>query len=262
MGGMRFFKISGFVTYINQEKKRPINPSIRNNFIYAIQRIKKLYPLYVLTFLMFVPFDLLGADKEPLVNVFIRIVLNLFLVQEFLPIRLNSYNTPSWFLCPLLLSYFIFPWLYLKIKNIRSSKRACINILLLYLIQIIIGIIAYFLPRPIYHKNMLVLYDIVYWFVYRFPLSRLLEIIIGYHLGYLFLKHRNFTIRRATVKEALVVFLSLIMMYVGGSARPQAFFKAEIPSVNYNRWWALVMIYTPLVLFFDMVVFTRARQNI
>lgn len=71
-------------------------------------KMKKLYPLHIVT--TFVMLILLFLDNkiDSIIGCVFNVIMNIFLIQEWVPIITNSINGVSWFLCTLVVGYFVF----------------------------------------------------------------------------------------------------------------------------------------------------------
>jgi len=96
LGVTFFFILSGFIlTYNYYNKFDELNKTKVKSFLKA--RIARIYPVYVLTFLIAIPLSIVGILKEPLTSFFVALI-NLLMLQSFVPISkvYFSYNAPSW----------------------------------------------------------------------------------------------------------------------------------------------------------------------
>ena len=240
-----FFVLSGFVSVIGQYQKEPLKTSPKEVIKYAISKIKKLYLLYVLTTLALVIFSFIGDKTEPIGKVLARLLENLLLIQEWLPLNERSINGPAWFLCPLFLSYFIFPFIINKMRKNYTNRKALFSIIALYMIQVIICMISKNIPLNEYEENMFLVYNVSDWIIYKHPITRVIEIIIGYNLGYLYVNRTQANINNATLKEVLVLLMILLSHVIAVSTGIRTEYQQSIPTVNPNDWWRKTILYTP-----------------
>ena len=236
-----FLVLSGFVSVISQQNKEAPKTSPKEVIRNAINKIKKLYLLYVLTTLALAIFSFIGDKTEPIGKALARLLTNLLLIQEWLPFQERSINRPAWFLCTLFLSYFIFPFIINKIKKNYTNRKALFSIIVLYIIQVIICLISKNVPFN--EENMFLVYNVSNWIIYKYPITRVIEIIIGYNLGYLYINRTKENIDKATLKEAFVLLLILLSLVLSISTD----FKTEYQqlTVNPNNWWRKTILYTP-----------------
>ena len=241
-----FFVLSGFVALYSQIDKKDFTPSISYNFSYLIKRMKKLYPLHILTTLAYIPFEFIGESKSPLSTVLIRLGLNVAFLQEWLPLNKRSYNGVSWFLCTSALFYFIFPYLLKHIQKGYSVKKALRAIAVCILIEVAIAAVSIlFLPRPVYSIDMFWTYNTVLWFVYYFPLSRIFDCLIGCNLAYIFLCNKDRKISSSTAKESGALIISIISTVIASMLTPITPIEAEVPAVNYTIGWSYALLFLP-----------------
>jgi peptidoglycan/LPS O-acetylase OafA/YrhL len=240
-----FLVLSGFVSVISQQNKEPLKTSPKEVFRYAISKIKKLYLLHVLTTLANIIFSFVGDKTESIERLLTRLLANLLLIQEWLPLNERSMNGASWFLCPLFLSYFIFPFVINKMKKNYTNRKALFSIITLYIIQVIICLISKNIPLNEYEDNMFLVYNVSDWIIYSYPITRVIEIIIGYNLGYLYIHRTKTNIDKATLKEAFVLLLVLLSYVAVLSTSIKTEYQQSIPTVNPNNWWRNTLLYTP-----------------
>lgn len=245
-----FLILSGFVLMYSQYEKLYFEPSLRNNYIYAKSKIKKIYPLYFVTLLLMLPFCFIGEARDTVLIAIIKLVSNIFCVQEYFPLLDRSLNLPTWYLCTLILSYFIFPWVLKKVKKSYSLQKAKLNIIILYLLQILICFIGYYLQLLFKNNNPIIDSDIFRWFVYYFPLSRIIDIFIGYNLGYIFINKKNNN--NQTKSELLAVVLLLLSICFISITKNK---KEVFWFVYYIRY---SVIFTP---FTGLLVYSFAHNN-
>lgn len=239
-----FFVLLGFVSMLGN-KEYPFIPSIKTNIKYMCSRITKTYPVHIITMLAMVIFNFLGTSKVSVIRTIRQLVTNILLIQEWFPIVERSINKTSWFLCAVIMFYFISPWILPTIKKV-TPKRAVQSIILLFLMQLIAGLIGYSLPKPVYSEGMILDSDIVCWFIYRFPPVRLIDILIGCNLGVIFQEYKNKIINNASLYELLAVFgIALTGMIY-------EFVKIYMPHdtvntfLNYHQWFTYSLIFTPV----------------
>ena len=152
IGVSLFLVLSGFCmtyAYLDRPEKTP-SPSIRNNLKFAWGKIKKLYPLHVVT-LLFVALVIFGGlilhrgSVKEIAEQGGYFIANTLLLQSWIPWRDGyfSYNAVSWYLSTIAFSYFLFPVIF-KVIQSKDKKRivelAGFILGLMILISIILGI--------------------------------------------------------------------------------------------------------------------------
>lgn len=183
-----FLILSGFVMILGYYKKERIKYiSIKYNTIFVYKKINSLFFLHVFTTLVMFPFLFLGNERVAIFDAFIRLILNLFMIDEWLPLCDRVINGVSWYLCVIVFSYFIFPWILRYMEKKYCKKKAVICICFSILVEVFIGLVGKNFPNDVRSGNRWLTHNMTNWFIYYFPLSRIWDFIIGCNLGYLFL---------------------------------------------------------------------------
>ncbi len=173
-----FFVLSGFLM-MYQYADRCIGCSLTKNIIFGICKIKKLYPLYIITtFLMFEYFWFCNPTAYSPREMIARLIFNIGLVQEYIPIVFRTINGAAWFLCAILLFYTIFPWILKHIIRVANINMVYLMLLILFSIQLFLGVSS---ERVVAWGYQLGLNcpDLQEWIVYYCPLTRLIDGVIG-----------------------------------------------------------------------------------
>lgn len=232
-----FFVLSGFVSVISQNNKGDLVPSFKNNFKYMINKIKKLYPLYLISIFSLLVFDFIGSSKASIIKISFKLISNLLFIQNYFPFKsATSINGPSWFLCTIVLSYLLFPFIYKSIKNKYSLKRTITTIVILYALQFGCGIIGSYLNNLAISENSILSPNISDWFFYYFPPVRLIDVVIGNYLGFIFINNKKESLNKATLKEILLLIISIVAIIVGKTNE----------NATITTWWDDVVLYTPI----------------
>lgn len=186
VGGVSIFLVlSGFVmTYSYYGGNRVTSISIGDNIKFAYNRIKKLYPLYALTTVFLALLFFVGRDTAPVGSTLLRLGFNFLFVQEY-TLHNVSINGPAWFMCVIVLFYFLFPWILKMMENNYSRRKAVMGIMIGLIMDLIIGLIGSTFDSMSYGV------DLTWRFVYFFPLSRIWDTFIGCNLGYLYLNRKQ-----------------------------------------------------------------------
>lgn len=195
-----FVILSGFCLSISD---REYSCSAKGIIKYSSNRIMKFYPLYAFVLFCFIAENILGIviskDYGRIIPLFIQLIVNLLLLQAFVPSQFFSFqlNGPSWYLSATSFFYIVFiPVITFIKKRIR------------YLVFIFISLI-------ILHICIVILLQGVnnfYFWTYNFPPFRGLEFCMGICLGLFFKKYRNTnkTIVWFTVFESIVLLLFVV----------------------------------------------------
>lgn len=189
----------------------PLECNIKENLMFSLKKIKKLYPLHILTMCFMIVLYLAGHLYNGITirNVIYLLgttVLNIFLVQTWVPYRdINvSLNGVAWYLSVTMFLYFMFP--YIK-KWIQNKKR---NIL--YFICILIIFIEIIICIPV--VNFMGTDSPVYiWFMYCFPIFRVGDFFIGCCLGKYYIESKadesNVNFTRSSIYEIMATLITI-----------------------------------------------------
>lgn len=155
MGVDFFFMMSGFGMMLSSIRRdqsgSTLTCNVRDSLLFAIDHVRKIYPLYVATLLIGIPFKILtgmfiyGSDPiRELLKSIVYFLIDLTLLQSSTgKIKLSiSLNPVGWFLstlfCIYLVSPFIMELLKKHVKNIRTSITGIvICIICSYLLAIV-----------------------------------------------------------------------------------------------------------------------------
>lgn len=208
LGVSVFYAMSGFLmTYkhINDE----LDCSLKGRAFFSLKRIKKLYPLHILTMICAIVLSLaviihVGITLKRLVVLAGEIVLNVFLVQTWVPYSsINvSLNGVAWYLSVTMFLYFMFPVIlrFIKKKNIKS----------LWLMSLLILAVQYFscLPWIYFLGNDSPIYI---WFMYCFSVFRLGDFFVGCTLGKHYANSQNhkYSFVKMSVIEVLMTVVTV-----------------------------------------------------
>ncbi len=112
-----FFLLSGFVL----AHRHPSVPS-KPQFWWA--RFVRVYPMYLLAFLLFIPIALLKYQGSPHYSLPLAAGINLLMVQAWTPLS-QSWNGPSWSLSVEAFLYAMFPFLVTQVGRVRNRLIWC-----------------------------------------------------------------------------------------------------------------------------------------
>ncbi|RAX03063.1 MULTISPECIES: acyltransferase family protein [unclassified Photorhabdus] len=173
-----FFCLSGFVLgWSSKPRDSLIN--------FWIRRVMKIYPNHLVTLLLALLLIMWSGPLLPGGETTSGLIPNILLVHTWFPdpYVFISLNGVSWSLSCEMLFYLTFPFWYKLIKKLQNNNLWWVAIFVILLIMAI-PLIANLLPKtqllpwrnaPIYS----------YWFTYLFPLTRMLEFILGILLSQL-----------------------------------------------------------------------------
>lgn len=239
-----FFVMSGFLMMYSYMNK-PIECSLKNNVIFSLRKIKKLYPLYLITTLAMVIIHKSFSLKI--------LAIDLLLVQSWIPNPdvYYSLNGVAWFFSDMLFIYMMFPLIKKGINKYKEKKNAVI-----VLIGIILALSSVTVLSRIIGEKYASTSTVCTWIEYVFPVTRLGDFAAGCNLGYIFVNSKNnYSKFKASVLELVAVFatcISQIVYYINA--------KAEISDhMSYiNLPVAILCVYLFTV---NGGIFTKACSN-
>lgn len=168
-----FFMLSGFVLYYSYRNKIK-QLSIKQNMQWVISRMKKLYPIHLITFAMSIAIRWEWLSKFKTTDILVKAILNIFLLQSLSPQNVFSFNGLSWFLSTTFILYIMAIPLIILIKNIKSIKPQYI----IFLILVFQNIIIFINNNKGYELNL-----------YTSPFFRVFDFIIGMLIAKLFISN-------------------------------------------------------------------------
>lgn len=181
-----FFVLSGFVMTLSYMDKE-LDTSIKGLFKFSIGRIKKLYPLHIITMLAFLYFEVKNIIENFNIGNVIKTIWHVFLsgtlMQAWAPMQSthSALNGISWYFSVCLFIYLLFPLVNKGIKNYKSTKKAYFTIFITAMVMLISAMIAAKIDVPETISN-----NFIRWFTYIFPLFRFGDFFIGCNLAYIF----------------------------------------------------------------------------
>ncbi len=191
-----FIVLSGFVLGMTHNKECVVKTST-----FIIKRLHKIYPIYFVSLFLCVPILLLQDKFE-----FYIFIINLGLLQSWIPPYPLSVNGPAWFLSVLFFCYITFPKL-LKYLNTKSNKSGLLywSLFLWVITQVVHAII---LNSNYYTGTSSISHDLIYYF----PVSHYCSFLLGVS-GYIWIIENNPTIHNY-FNNYLFLFLSLVIIII------------------------------------------------
>ncbi|MDC1327643.1 acyltransferase, partial [Ulvibacter sp.] len=196
VGVSYFFMLSGFVMIIAYHKK------VKVNFIdYMRNRFARIYPVYLLALLLLLFLYILSKQVN-----YTDLILNIFMLQAWIPGKALVFNIAAWSLSVELLFYVLFPFLYNRFYSKISFKKLILPIVLFWIIsQLVYHYFLYQTTFPnLFYDNI----DIKYH-----PVFHLNEFLIGNLAGLYFIKKGNETKNYDSLILSLVVLLLLALKF-------------------------------------------------
>ena len=174
IGVSYFFILSGFIMIIAYQSKSKINI-----LDYFKNRFARIYPVYFIALiLLFVGRFIVGDFID-----YSGFILNVFVVQAWVPGMALAFNPPAWSLSVELLFYAIFPFLFNSFySKINNYKKYIFPIFLFFLVSQFI--LHYFFYSGFYKGPKTFSHDLLFYF----PLMHLNAFLIGNITGLFFVK--------------------------------------------------------------------------
>ena len=189
VGVSYFFILSGFIMMISYNGKGTIKAGD-----YYRKRIARIYPLYLLAIMINAAWFLFSGFRMD----YTGMILNIFLIQSWLPGYAISFNGPGWSLAVEALFYLLFPLLFNTVYRKVSLRKLWPPIILVWLITQLI-LLSGLHGRVFSEANEKMHQLLVY-----FPLMHLNQFLIGNLAGLFFL----------SIKDKLNRNLDLIILFV------------------------------------------------
>lgn len=203
-----FFMLSGFGIYLSS--KRP-ECSIKGGLKFAVDKVKKIYPAYILS-LIYGAFGVcLITDGliRTIAKLFIFGIADLTLFQSITGMTKfsHSINGVCWFLSTLFICYIVCPWLLRVVDKIRNKKQAWCLLCSFSVIVLVLSLGALLLQI-----NLSIFDDL--W--YGHPFVRCWFLAIGMCIGYLYKESKT---QMSSGQELLAAVLAIIY-FLGRNSIP------------------------------------------
>ncbi len=206
-----FFILSGWLSGCSDVEYSKIK--FKDIISYLIKKIKKFYPLYIITVLISITYSNLPAaiaahDWNSFFNLFFQFVKNVLLIQSWFPVGYFTYNGVGWFLSSIMFCYIFTIPIKGLIYKMEKKKHSDIKLFAIALIIISVEILYLYLIRN-YNREYL---------GYIVPISRLGEYISGVIFGHLFMRlvnvNKKYNKALFTILEVLVLFGVTTLLYL------------------------------------------------
>lgn len=191
-----FFYLSGFLLvyrHLNSEFCSG-KPDFKFCLSFAWGKIRKLYPLYILSMLPILALEvysiLNGLSDDTLLFSAKKLLAVALMIQSWIPSNhyVFAYNGIGWYVSSAFFTYLIFPFILRRIRNYKSSKSPFFAIGIILTVMVILGFAAPYLASLESRLNIPSDDSFEMWFTYNFPPFRALEFVIGCNIGCIFAK--------------------------------------------------------------------------
>lgn len=190
IGVSMFLVLSGFLMAFSNYRKPQTKPvNFRSSVHFAIGKIGKLYLLHAITLVLMLAYTVLllwkdGFPSREVKHTFFAFPLNALLLQTWIPDEsvYFTFNKVSWYLSVCLFIYFIFPYLFNKLRSCTISQLL-LSGFIIGAAQCTVAVTAYMvLPEQISLQ-------LIKWITYICPLFRSGDFFLGTILGLLCIKY-------------------------------------------------------------------------
>ncbi|MFO1487494.1 MAG: acyltransferase [Verrucomicrobiota bacterium] len=208
-----FFVLSGFILTYNYHKVLT-DLNLREIQSFYIARFARIYPLYLLTFLISLPLLRTQIVQQPLTFLYTG-AIEVLALQSYMPVASDfAYNMPAWSLCDEFFFYALLPFvLYVlarwKVRGKNSLVLFGIGLWLTASAMVFLG------------RNS----ESAHWLFYIFPPFRLFDFALGVVCGLYFLNSSRLSFSKSlwTFWECACLTAILGMVILSSYHVPQAF---------------------------------------
>lgn len=256
-----FFILSGFlISYHHYEDKVVENLDLKRLFIFTYKRVKRIYPLFLVTLIFAILFEAIRdramiLEGLPATGIcfFAKIITNVLLISDWFPRSyvFSEFNIVTWFLSAIVLFWFVTPIIINKLKKIervRGIKGLLFTAAIVYIIQVIIVLCSSYIIDDNYE-----------WFIYEHPFTRIEDYIIGCIAGSFYYRiHKdNIRVNRVVLGMVAIVlnaislagihFISNLFIYRNGIYFTVPVCLLIIALMNENGILSRILSFKPLV---------------
>lgn len=258
LGVSIFFVLSGCLMYYQYDNK-DISHTLKENILFSWKKIKKLYPLHIITMCIAIILYLkncsyTGFTVENLRYLLLTVGLNVMLLQTWVPDnRINvSLNGVAWYLSAAAFLYLMFPYIKKWIKN-KADRLLLFICMVLLFVEIFTCTAGIYLLGEESHVYI--------WFMYCFPVFRLVDFFMGCCLGKYYVekgKQKKLSFSRASVYEILVTLITIWIHIWVMQKQQNIFLKA---TQNWTTLYIPLAVVWVLLFFYNKGIITKLLTN-
>ena len=234
-----FLILSGFLMMLNYYNKNRIKTyTVKDNILFAISKIKKLYLLHIIMMIVAILLEIHNiVNNGQIIKLGIKSILNIFCVQAFVSNSgyYFSLNAVAWYLSVCLFIYFMFPWILRFFEKQMSKKKAAYGLIMCVILQIGFPYLASVI-------NISLLGDgFAKWIAYICPITRLIDFIIGSLLGYLYIikkEDKNEGVKNSNYSLiGVFLIIGVCILFTLTNSTDSDLYHPEL-------WWHYTVIFT------------------
>jgi peptidoglycan/LPS O-acetylase OafA/YrhL len=194
-----FFILSGFIMVVSSAKNSQFPDKI-NSLNYWKRRAARILPVYWLAMIIFFAVNFRYDPTIPLDWQIQSYYNSIFLLQSWKYRMALDVNYPAWSLSVEALFYFIFPWLYANLKQLKNKQH------------IVLSVIAWSLNYYIYIS--LKAENVPANFLHYFPLLHVATFLTGMSAGFLLVNNYQFLKEKAKIYiYSITAFATVFVIY-------------------------------------------------
>ena len=141
-GVAQFVILSGFLMCMHYTDRYKEKPSLRDGIKFAANHAKKWYLLHLITMVPWmISFAILYYFRHSLISelqLIIKVILNIFLVQSWIPEQEFSVNGVAWYLSCAVAIYLVAPFVFYLNQKIKKNRLICSVFLIACIIAVFV----------------------------------------------------------------------------------------------------------------------------
>lgn len=219
-----FFVLSGFLMAYSYYPRPALDRRPIASLRFAAKKVKKLYPLHILTMLPILALAIYAQEDKT--YVLTGLIENVLLIQAWSPDYAISLNGVAWYLSVCAFLYFMFPCILACLRSYRSRSTAFIACGVLFVIEFTAASSAMPLGKLIYGADT----DFpkyTEWFGYISPVFRLLDFAVGCNVGYIFLTRGEDEFRDKKALATAEIICAALFVAAVFTAKSESFLSAN-----------------------------------
>lgn len=241
-----FFVMSGFLMTVRHlDSGDSFSVAPRDCLRFSWSRIKKLYPLYIITLLPVLILNivgkLVGYSDESFFRILRELVFSLLLIQSWLPRYCMVFNGVAWYLSTAFFLYFCFPCILRCVSRFRKKSSAYLAIAALFALEGFFSFLAPSIGRlfpALFPSDPEMSFEM--WFTYIFPPFRLIDFTLGCSLGFLFLR------RNKPEKSSVINLIDIAALFIFAVSIAVCRLTEELPV---SECYKYSLLFSPFALF-------------